>query len=132
MTSKMTKTEMFTAIRDYFAGNEMDERATNEAIMEFCDNEIAILDKRAVKAKERAAEKKAQGDELTETVFSLLTEEPMSRQEVTDLVNDPEVTLAKVGYRLSALVKAGRAVKEDAVVVGEDGKSKKMAVYRLA
>jgi hypothetical protein len=51
---------------------------------------------------------------------------------VTDRIEGEDVTVAKVGYRLTALVKAGAAVKEDLVVEGEDGKSKKVAGYRLA
>ena len=91
-----------------------------------------MLNNRQDLAEYRAAAKRAEGDELQAAVLAALTDEPASRQEVTDRIEGEDVTLAKVGYRLTALVKQGFAVKEEIAVTGEDGKSKKVAAYRLA
>ena len=122
--TKMTEREIYEGLK---AGT-LDQ----ETINAFCDKKIAALDHRNEKAKERAAAKREAGDELMEAVFEALTDEPQTRADVTARIEGDEITVSKVGYRLSALVKAGRAVKEEVSVEGEDGKSKKVAAYRLA
>ena len=131
-TVKVTKRERYESIKALIEAVGAVEGIDTDGIMAFCDKEIATLDTRAEKAKERAAEKRAEGDELQAAVLAALTDEPASRQEVTDRIEGEDVTLAKVGYRLTALVKQGLAVKEEIAVTGEDGKSKKAAAYRLA
>jgi hypothetical protein len=130
---KITKRDRYNSIIALcdFIGPQADEFDL-DGIVEFCNKEIALLDNRAEKNREKAAEKREAGDALQDAVLSVLTDELATRVEITERVNDPEATVAKVGYRLSALTKAGKAVKEDVVVVGEDGKNKKMAAYRLA
>lgn len=131
-TVKVTKRERYESIKALVEAVGAVEGIDTDGIVAFCDKEIAALDTRAEKAKERAAEKRAEGDELQAAVLAALTDEPASRQEVTDRIEGEDVTLAKVGYRLTALVKQGLAVKEEIAVTGEDGKSKKIAAYRLA
>lgn len=131
-TVKVTKRERYESIKALVEAVGAVEGIDTDGIVAFCDKEIATLDTRAEKAKERAAEKRAEGDELQAAVLAALTDEPASRQEVTDRIEGEDVTLAKVGYRLTALVKQGLAVKEEIAVTGEDGKSKKIAAYRLA
>ena len=131
-TIKVTKRERYESIKALVEAVGAVEGIDTDGIVAFCDQEIATLDTRADKAKERAAEKRAEGDELQAAVLAALTDEPASRQEVTDRIEGEDVTLAKVGYRLTALVKQGLAVKEEIAVTGEDGKSKKIAAYRLA
>ena len=131
-TVKITKRERFESIKALVETVGSVEGFDMEGIVAFCDKEIAALDNRAAKAKERAAEKRAEGDELQAAVLEALTDELSTRQDVTDRSDGEDVTVAKVGYRLSQLVKAGRAVKEEITVAGEDGKSKKIAAYRLA
>lgn len=131
-TVKVTKRERYESIKALVEAVGAVEGIDTDGIVAFCDKEIATLDTRAEKAKERAAEKRAEGDELQAAVLAALTDELASRQEITDRIEGEDVTLAKVGYRLTALVKQGLAVKEEIAVTGEDGKSKKAAAYRLA
>lgn len=122
--------------------NKMTERSIYESILdgsfdidvlkEFAEKKIAQLDRRNESAKARAAKKKAEGDELLETVFSVITSEPMTRAQVTDLVNEATglgLSPAKVGARLNALFKAERVQKENVKVAGEDGKMKSAVAY---
>ena len=131
-TVKITKRERFESIKALVKAVGPVEGIDTEGIVAFCDKEIVALDNRAAKAKERAAEKRAEGDELQAAVLEALTDELSTRQDVTDRIDGEDVTLAKVGYRLSQLVKAGKAVKEEITVTGEDGKNKRIAAYRLA
>ena len=131
-TVKITKRERFESIKALVKAVGPVEGVDIEGIVAFCDKEIVALDNRAAKAKERAAEKRAEGDELQAAVFEALTDELSTRQDVTDRIDGEDVTVAKVGYRLSQLVKAGKAVKEEITVAGEDGKNKRIAAYRLA
>ena len=118
---KMTKKEIFGLIAETCADNEV--------IVEFCAAEVAKLDAKAAKAKEKAAEKKAAGDELYAAVVGCLTNELQTREEVLAQFEneDGSLTLAKIGARLSQAVKNGVAVKE---VQKIDGKGK--TCYKLA
>ena len=132
-TSKITKRERYQSIMDLcdiVTGDVGD--IDLEGIIEFCQKEIDALDNRAVKAKERAAAKRAEGDELQAAVLAALTDDFATRQEITDRVEGDGVTLSKVGYRLTQLVKNGDAVKDEMVVAGEDGKNRRITVYKLA
>ena len=131
-TVKITKRERFESIKALVKAVGPVEGIDTEGIVAFCDKEIVALDTRAAKAKERAAEKRAEGDELQAAVLEALTDELSTRQDVTDRIDGEDVTVAKVGYRLSQLVKAGKAVKEEITIAGEDGKNRKVAAYRLA
>ena len=129
-TVNITKKDYYNAIIALARGEEV--AVDVDSIVAFCEKEINALATRAEKAKERAAEKRAEGDELQAAVLAALTDEPATRQDVAARIEGEDVTVAKVGYRLTALVKQGLAVKEEIVVTGEDGKSKKMAAYKLA
>lgn len=104
----MTKRECFEAIREYVKDTEY---------VEFIDQEIAAIDARAEKERERRAAKRAEGDALKDAIKAAIDEvnEPITAEEIADrLVEDyPGVTKAKVTYRASALVKDGEIDKCD-------------------
>ncbi len=132
MTSvKITKKERFESIIALCEAVDADD-IDLDGIIEFCQNEIATLDKRAAKAKERSAEKRAANDEYLETVYNVITDEPMTRDAILEAIGDPELTLNKVGARLTKLVSSGRAIKEEKAIETEEGKKKKVMTYRLA
>lgn len=109
--------------RDIF--NRVIERCGDDTeIVECMENEIALLDKKQVKAKERAAAKRAEGDELQAAVLSTLTTEPQTREEILAHFEnaDGELTVAKIQPKLNNLVEAGKASKTK--VKTEDGKTK--------
>lgn len=131
---KITKKQMYEGMIAYFRGE--DTEIAEEAFAEFCKAQIADLDKKAAKAKERAAKKKAEADELTELVHSVMTDEFQTGAEVAAAVlaklpEDTDVTAAKVTARITKLVNSGAVVKEQMTVEVEGKKSKKMA-YKLA
>lgn len=133
---KITKREMFEALVAYANACEMDVEINDTAVtsadfVAFATKEIEQLDKKAVKAKERAAAKRAEGDALTEMVLNALTADFQTAADVAAQIEDEEATVAKVSYRLGALVKEGKAVKED-IKVDRDGKKAVLKGYRLA
>ena len=102
-------------------------------IIEFCENQIALLDKKADKAKERAAAKKAEVDELMEKVYAVLSDtEFMTRNAVMDALGDmPEdVSIAKVGARLTKMVNNQTVEKSELTVANAEGKKSKVMGYR--
>jgi hypothetical protein len=133
---KITKREMFEALVAYANACEMDMEINDTAVtsadfVAFATKEIEQLDKKAVKAKERAAAKRAEGDALTEMVLNALTADFQTAADVAAQIEDEEATVAKVSYRLGALVKEGKAVKED-IKVDRDGKKAVLKGYKLA
>ena len=130
---KITKREMFEAIK---AGCTTGEWTVSDTeVAEFCENEIALLDKKAAKAKERQAEKKAAGDELTDVIKSVMNKEEFEviadiAAKVAEIVEDS--TVAKVTYRLGQLVKNGEAENTDVKIPGGEGvKARTIKGYRL-
>ena len=133
-TVKITKRERFETIAT-MAKEMMNEGIGDydfEGIVEFCEAEIEALANRAAKAKERAAAKRAEGDELQVAVLNALTDEPATRQEIFERIDIADTSVAKVGYRLTTLVNLGQAVKSEVTAEGEDGKTHKYAAYALA
>ena len=99
---KITKREMFEALVAYAESTDMEVQVGETTVTAadfaaFATKEVEQLDKKAVKAKERA---------------------------------DEDATVAKVSYRLGALVKDGKAAKED-IKVDREGKRAVLKGYRL-
>lgn len=129
---KITKREMFEAIKETFeTGSCKFDAAT---VMAFCDKEIASLDAKAVKAKERAAAKKAEADVLMGQVEDALTGEFQTIADIAAAVGavNADATVSRVTYRLTKLVEIGVAEKTDVTVPGIDGgKNRKVKAFRL-
>ena len=127
---KMTKREKFEAIKTLVETGVLEVDAT--VLVEFCEKEIESLDSKAVKAKERAAAKKAEADGLLDAVKATLTDEFQTIADIAVKVEDADATVAKVTYRLTKLVEAGVAEKTEISVAGvEGGKARKVKAYRL-
>ena len=131
MEKKITKAMVLSAIEGYFT--EMDETqeingVTVADIVEYAAKTKEQLAAKAAKAKEKQAEKKTAGDELRNIVQAVLTDEYQVIADITAQVDVEDITPSKVTARLSQLVKAGIAEKED--VKTADGI--KVKGYRLA
>ena len=127
---KITKREMFEAIAEAMETGECKYNPAD--VIAFCNKEIEALDKKAAKAKERAATKRAEGDELTDAVRAVLsTDEFEPIADIAARIEGEDVTVAKVQYRLKVLVDNGEAVKEQITVPGVDGgKARKIMAYK--
>ena len=130
---KITKREMFEAIKKTFETGSCEFEA--DVVIAFCDKEIAALDAKAAKAKERAAAKKAEADVLMGLVENALTDEYQTIADIAAVVaeEDADATVSKVQYRLGKLVEAGVAVKEQMSIPGAQGtKARKVQSYKIA
>ena len=128
---KITKREMYEAIKETFeTGSCKFDAATVTA---FCDKEIAALDAKAAKAKERAAAKKAEADVLMGQVEDALTDEFQVIADIAAAVAEvnADATVSKVTYRLCKLVEAGAAEKTQVTIPAtETSKARKVQAYR--
>lgn len=127
---KMTKKEKYEMAIDLITG--IDNENT-DILVEFFEAEITSLEKKAIKAKEAAAKKKAEADELLELVYGALSDEEFGT--IADIVGRLEdvdgVTVGKVQYRLNALAREGRAEKTQITIPAtEDTKARKVVAYR--
>lgn len=126
---KITKSEKLTMIEEILTGIETEDA---KMLVEFVQAEKAALARKAAKAKEKAAEKKTEIDELGEVVLGVLTAEPKTRDEIFELVEFEDASLAKVGARLTKLVEAGKVVKSEVKGVTASGKKTTRMAYALA
>lgn len=98
----------------------------NAEFVEYAENELAKLDKKNAKARERAAEKRAIGDELQADVLAAITDAPQTRDDILAIVveatGNEELTVGKIQSKLNNLVEAGQISK--CKVKTEDGKTK--------
>ena len=127
MEKKITKKDILAAIRADIEGTEMVGEIPTAVVLEFIDKTVAQIDAKAAKAKETAANKKAAGDELRAEVLACVTDEFQTREAITAALNKEDVTVQKVGARLTQLVDAGDVVKEQ-MKVGD----RKVMCYKLA
>ena len=117
---KFTKAQVLAAIIALAKGEDTDVNTAD--IIEYAETTIAQLEAKAAKAKVRAAEKKANGDELRAAVAAVLTDEYQTVEQIAAQIEGEDVTNAKIIARLTALVKAGEAHKTDIKV---DNKTRK-------
>ena len=130
---KITKREMFEAIKETFETGSCKYDAA--VVTAFCDKEIAALDSKAAKAKERAAAKKAEADVLMGQVEDALTDEFQVIADIATAVADvnADATVSKVTFRLTKLVESGVAEKTQVTIPAtETTKARKVQAYRLA
>lgn len=126
--ARVTEAQILVTIAAIVKGEELPyENIFVEDVTEYVEKKLAQKAEKAEKAKEARAAKKAEGDELQAKVAELMTDEFQTAQEITDAIGDPEITKAKVQYRINQLVANGKVVK-DVIKVEKD----KRTVYKLA
>lgn len=125
-TVKKTKAMYFAELREMVLAT-VEDRAQQDELVEFIDKQMETLDKRKAAAADRAAKKRAESDALTDEIFALIGDKPITVDEIVVALDNEDVTRNKVTARLGKLVKAGSIVKETVKVEG----NKRMA-YRVA
>lgn len=122
---KVTKKENYEMLMEIVENSNSEMKAE---LIDFITKQIESIDAKAAKAKEKAAEKRAEGDELRAAVKAVLTEELQTAETILAQIEGEELTKAKIVARLTQLVKNGEASKEE--VKTEEGK--KVMAYKLA
>lgn len=109
MEKKMTKKEMFTLIATELAGNP--------AIVEFCNHEIELLDRKKSNGNAKANEKMEKSVELVYNALvqvnrAVTTSELIAETDLSALANESKVvSTQKVSALLKKLVDSGRVEK---------------------
>ena len=131
MSTKMTERAILHAM--------IDGTIDKEVMASYAMKKLGQLDKHNEASRKRAAKKRAEGDALTEDILNILSDEPMSREDVFEILLDSgkyaedAISVGKVSYRLVQLAKNGDAIKQEAIATSEDGKKiRKLTVYTLA
>lgn len=127
---KITKRNMYTALVNFANDGELTfldgdgEKVIvgADALAAFAENEIALLDKKAEKAKERNKTKAKEENPLRKAALEALTDEFTPIADITAAIDMEDVTVAKVTYQLNALVKDGMAEKQPVKIAGAEGK----------
>lgn len=125
---KKTKAELYEELKAIVnTCVDEDDRGSKAELIDFCDKELAMLEKRKTDAKARAEKKKEESDVLTAEIYATLTDEPKTVDDILVALDTEDVTRNKITARLGKLIKTGAVEKE---VLKVDG-NRKMA-YRLA
>ena len=125
---ELIKTALYDAevpVSEILSEEEIDE------LIEFCNREQELIALRADKARAlREKKKAATPDPMIDTVYSVMTAEPQSLDEllVKILAKDKEATRNKIALKALELSKAGRVVRS--TVKKDDGHERVM--YCLA
>lgn len=127
--TKITKREMYMAIADTMRTGEC--KFPPEDVIAFCEREIDTLDRKAARAKEKAAERAVASDAITEGLFSVLSDDAyMTTKEIIAAYGDEDMTSQKVAARMRKLIDADRVEKSEVSVEDSEGKSTKKVAYR--
>ena len=122
-----TKRNALEVIESVFKANDFE---FGNEVLEYVEKEFAALDHKNAKAKERAAQRRANGDALRGALKDMVGENPITVRELVNAINEDsetEVTTSMVVARMTQLVKAGEVAK----VQVKDG-SRKLVGYILA
>ena len=122
---RITKRDNYEALKEIVEKSNVENA---EMLVEFINKQIEMIDNKSAKAKEKAAEKRAEGDELRAVIKSVLTNEYQTVDAITAQIEGEDITKAKVVARLTQLVNNGEAVKEQ----GKSEDNKKVMMYTLA
>lgn len=115
---KKTKETYFNELKGIINAADIDVE-TREDYIAFIDKQIEMLDKKKEASKARRAAKTAESDALTDQIYSLLTDEAQTVEEILVALDEEDLTRAKVVSRLGKLVRAGQATKEPIKVDGQ-------------
>jgi len=126
---KITKRDILNGLLTLATTGECD--LTNEDIQLYAEKELASMDKRAATDKKRREAKAAESDEMTEAVYAVLTDEPMSAEEILEK-SGLDITKSKLIPKLTKLVKFERAVKSTKRYKNDEGKSAEKTMYARA
>lgn len=127
MEKKLTKKDYYAALRTMVEGIEMVGDIPADEVLAFIDKTVEQIDTKAARAKEKAAEKKTEGDELRAAVEAILTDELQTIDAIAAQVEGEDITKSKVTARLTQLVKADIARKEQV----KDESGRKVMAYAL-
>ena len=127
---KATKKEMFEEIKAILTSSP---NMVPTELVEFIDNEIEALNKKAEAARKARDKKKAEVDTLLEEVFACLNDTSFTviPQIMENFKDNEDITPAKVTARLTKLVRENKVEKDSVNIEAEGEKKKVLTGYRI-
>lgn len=127
---KATKKEMFEEIKAILTSSP---NMVPTKLVEFIDNEIEALNKKAEAARKARDKKKAEVDTLLEEVFACLNDTSFTviPQIMENFKDNEDITPAKVTARLTKLVRENKVEKDSVNIAAEGEKKKVLTGYRI-
>ena len=123
METKKTKVMYFAELREMVV-NYVTDVVEQDELLEFIDKEVAAIERRKDKARERAEKRKAESDALTDRIYDILHYDYITVNDILEQLEDEEdISAGKITSRLGKLVRAGKIEKER-IKVREDGTRK--------
>ena len=110
---KITKAMVLNTIMENIDKMEFAGDVKAADVENYINVTLAQMAAKNEKAKARAAEKRAAADELKQVVASVLTGEFQTREQIFAQIDGEDLTVAKIGARLTALVNDGVAIRSD-------------------
>ena len=119
---KTTARENYVDIKNIVAAVE-----GTEELVAFLDKKIEEIDKRAVRAKEKRAEKAAEkNDELVPAIAAVIGDEPITPDEIVAALGIEDLTRNKVTGRINKI----EGIEKVDITVEVDGKKLKRVAYK--
>lgn len=127
---KATKKEMFEEIKAILTSSP---NMVPTELVDFIDNEIEALNKKAEAARKARDKKKAEVDTLLEEVFACLNDTSFTviPQIMENFKDNEDITPAKVTARLTKLVRENKVEKDSVNIAAEGEKKKVLTGYRI-
>lgn len=129
-----TNKQMYAAIVSRLCGGPFTSelQPTNEELIQFCLDKMALIDKNNEKAKEKRNEN-AENDEMLNAIYKAVRSDDY--RTIDDIVMDvcmthSDVSAAKVVSRLTKLVSSGKVEKMNGFIVDSEGKKRKVMMYK--
>lgn len=130
MNTRITDKDIFTAIKNAVE-NDTAIEIDGEVLLSWANKKLDQLEHRKLKARERAQSKKAEGDELTDKILAVLTDEPQTLGDIAAAIDGEDVSVSKVAYRLNKMV-GDRVTKSEVSVKEEGQRARKLVAFALA
>lgn len=128
---KFTNKQMYAGIVSRLSGGPFTSelQPTNEELIQFCLEKMALIDK----SNEKAKEKRNENDEMLNAIYKAVKRDDY--RTIDDIVSDvcaahPDVSAAKVISRLTKLIASGKVEKMNGFIVDSEGKKRKAMMYK--
>lgn len=129
-----TNKQMYAGIVTRLSGGPFTSelQPTNEELIQFCLERMALIDKNNERAKEKRNEN-SENDDMLNAIYEAVKRDDY--RTIDDIVMDvcvahPDVSAAKVISRLTKLVTAGKVEKMNGFIVDSEGKKRKAMMYK--
>lgn len=134
MNARITDKDFFTMIHNLALDSAEPLPIENELVAAWAQKKIDQIEHKKEAARKRAADKKSADDPLTDAVLQVLTDEFQTIGDIAAQIDGPDVTVAKISYRLNALSKGDEPkVEKGQVQVKEEGsRARNLVGYKLA